>query len=117
MAKLAIHGSADTFVGNQNWFSASTFVLKNATFAKPARQGWDIELKIFFSPAVQFSLTQSLLVKERTIYIKLNQMKQRINLHKEDQRWYKVKSDTNGDITLDETFIRVYQFINYSQQF
>ena len=44
-------------------------------------------------------------------------MKQRINLHKEDQRWYKVKSDTNGDITLDETFIRVYQFINYSQQF
>jgi hypothetical protein len=35
LAKVAVQCSADTFVVNQNWFSASTFVVKNATFAKP----------------------------------------------------------------------------------
>ena len=33
--KLAVQCSADTFVVNQNWFSASTFVVKISTFAKP----------------------------------------------------------------------------------
>ena len=32
---MAVQCSADTFVVNQNWFSASTFVVKIATFAKP----------------------------------------------------------------------------------
>jgi hypothetical protein len=35
LAKVAVQYSADTFVVNQNWFSASTFVVKIATFAKP----------------------------------------------------------------------------------
>jgi hypothetical protein len=35
LAKVAIQSSADTFVVNQSWFSASTFVVKIATFAKP----------------------------------------------------------------------------------
>jgi len=35
LAKVAVQCSADTFVVNQSWFSASTFVVKNATFAKP----------------------------------------------------------------------------------
>jgi hypothetical protein len=35
LAKVAVQCSADTFVINQIWFSASTFVLKIATFAKP----------------------------------------------------------------------------------
>jgi hypothetical protein len=35
LAKVAVQCSADTFVVNQNWFSASTFVVKIATFAKP----------------------------------------------------------------------------------
>jgi len=30
--KLAVQCSADTFVVNQNWFSASTFVVKIANF-------------------------------------------------------------------------------------
>jgi hypothetical protein len=34
LAKVAVQYSADTFVVNQNWFSASTFVVKIATFAK-----------------------------------------------------------------------------------
>ena len=41
--KLAVQCSADTFVVNQTWFSASTFVVKIATFAKPQNVGnnWD----------------------------------------------------------------------------
>lgn len=35
LAKVAVHCSADTFVVNKVWFSASTFVVKIATFAKP----------------------------------------------------------------------------------
>ncbi len=35
LAKVAVKCSADTFVVNQSWFSASTFVVKIATFAKP----------------------------------------------------------------------------------
>jgi hypothetical protein len=35
LAKVAIQYSADTFVVNQSLFSASTFVVKIATFAKP----------------------------------------------------------------------------------
>jgi hypothetical protein len=35
LAKVAVHCSADTFVVNQSWFSASIFVVKIATFAKP----------------------------------------------------------------------------------
>jgi hypothetical protein len=35
LAKVAVQCSADSFVVNQNWFSASTFVVKIATFAKP----------------------------------------------------------------------------------
>jgi len=35
LAKVAVQCSADTFVVNQIWFSASTFVVKIATFAKP----------------------------------------------------------------------------------
>jgi len=35
LAKVAVQCSAETFVVNQNWFSASTFVVKIATFAKP----------------------------------------------------------------------------------
>jgi hypothetical protein len=35
LAKVAVQFSADTFVVNQSWFSASTFVVKIATFAKP----------------------------------------------------------------------------------
>jgi hypothetical protein len=35
LAKVAVQCSADTFVVNQVWFSASTFVVKIATFAKP----------------------------------------------------------------------------------
>jgi hypothetical protein len=35
LAKVAVQCSADTFVGNQIWFSASTFVVKIATFGKP----------------------------------------------------------------------------------
>jgi hypothetical protein len=35
LVKVAVQCSADTFVINQIWFSASTFVLKIATFAKP----------------------------------------------------------------------------------
>jgi uncharacterized membrane protein SpoIIM required for sporulation len=35
LAKVAVQSSADTFVVNQSWFSASTFVVKIATFAKP----------------------------------------------------------------------------------
>jgi hypothetical protein len=35
LAKVAVQCSADTFVVNQSWFSASTFVGKIATFAKP----------------------------------------------------------------------------------
>jgi hypothetical protein len=31
LAKVAVQCSADTFVVNQNWFSASTFVVKIAT--------------------------------------------------------------------------------------
>jgi len=34
LAKVAVQCSADTFVVNQKWFSASTFVVKIATFAK-----------------------------------------------------------------------------------
>jgi hypothetical protein len=34
LAKVAVQCSADTFVVNQSWFSASTFVVKIATFAK-----------------------------------------------------------------------------------
>jgi len=34
LAKVAVQCSADTFVVNQIWFSASTFVVKIATFAK-----------------------------------------------------------------------------------
>jgi hypothetical protein len=34
LAKVAVQCFADTFVVNQNWFSASTFVVKIATFAK-----------------------------------------------------------------------------------
>jgi hypothetical protein len=35
LAKVAVQCSADTFVVNQSWFSASIFVVKIATFAKP----------------------------------------------------------------------------------
>jgi len=35
LAKVAVQCSADTFVVNQNRFSASTFMVKIATFAKP----------------------------------------------------------------------------------
>ncbi|KQS88780.1 hypothetical protein, partial [Chryseobacterium sp. Leaf394] len=35
LAKVAVQCSADTFVVNQSLFSASTFVVKIATFAKP----------------------------------------------------------------------------------
>jgi len=35
LAKVAVQCSADTFVVNQIWFSASTLVVKIATFAKP----------------------------------------------------------------------------------
>ena len=35
LAKVAVQSSADTFVVNQSWFSASTFVVKIATFVKP----------------------------------------------------------------------------------
>ena len=35
LAKVAVQSSADTFVVNQSWFSASTFVVKIATCAKP----------------------------------------------------------------------------------
>jgi hypothetical protein len=35
LAKVAVRCFANTFVVNQNWFSASTFVVKIATFAKP----------------------------------------------------------------------------------
>ena len=35
LAKVAVQYSADTFVVNQTWFSALTFVVKIATFAKP----------------------------------------------------------------------------------
>jgi hypothetical protein len=35
LAKVAVHSSKDTFVVNKVWFSASTFVVKIATFAKP----------------------------------------------------------------------------------
>jgi hypothetical protein len=35
LAKVAVQCSADTFEVNQSWFSASTFVVKIATFAKP----------------------------------------------------------------------------------
>jgi hypothetical protein len=35
LAKVAVQCSADTFVVNKVWFSASTFVVKIATFAKP----------------------------------------------------------------------------------
>jgi hypothetical protein len=35
LAKVAVQCSAETFVVNQNRFSASTFVAKIATFAKP----------------------------------------------------------------------------------
>ena len=35
LAKVAVQCSADTFVVTQSWFSASTFVMKIATFAKP----------------------------------------------------------------------------------
>ena len=35
LAKVAVQSSADTFVVNQSWFSASTFVVKIANFAKP----------------------------------------------------------------------------------
>ncbi len=35
LAKVAVQCSADTFMVNQIWFSASTFVVKIATFAKP----------------------------------------------------------------------------------
>ena len=35
LAKVAVQCSADTFVVNEHWFSALTFVVKNATFAKP----------------------------------------------------------------------------------
>jgi hypothetical protein len=34
LAKVAVQCSADTFVVNRSWFSASTFVVKIATFAK-----------------------------------------------------------------------------------
>jgi len=34
LAKVAVQCSADTFVVNKVWFSASTFVVKIATFAK-----------------------------------------------------------------------------------
>jgi hypothetical protein len=34
LAKVAVQCSADSFVVNQSWFSASTFVVKIATFAK-----------------------------------------------------------------------------------
>jgi hypothetical protein len=39
LAKVAVQCSADTFVVNQNLFSASTFVVKIATFAKPENVG------------------------------------------------------------------------------
>jgi len=39
LAKVAVQCSADTFVVNQIWFSASTFVVKIATFAKPETVG------------------------------------------------------------------------------
>jgi hypothetical protein len=35
LAKVAVECSADTFVVNQSWFSASTFVVKIPAFAKP----------------------------------------------------------------------------------
>jgi hypothetical protein len=35
LAKVAVQYSADTLVVNKVWFSASTFVVKIATFAKP----------------------------------------------------------------------------------
>jgi hypothetical protein len=35
LAKVAVQFSADTFMVNQSSFSASTFVVKIATFAKP----------------------------------------------------------------------------------
>ncbi|MDP3567667.1 hypothetical protein [Sediminibacterium sp.] len=35
LAKVAVKCSADTFVVNQNWFSASTFVVKIAIIVKP----------------------------------------------------------------------------------
>jgi hypothetical protein len=35
LAKVAVQCSADTFVVKQTWFSASTLVVKIATFAKP----------------------------------------------------------------------------------
>jgi len=39
LAKVAVQCSADTFVVNQIWFSASTFVVKIATFAKRQNVG------------------------------------------------------------------------------
>ena len=43
LAKVAVQFSGGTFVVNQTWFSASTFVVKIATFAKPQNVGnnWD----------------------------------------------------------------------------
>ncbi|WP_293895310.1 hypothetical protein [Flavobacterium sp.] len=35
LAKVAVQCSAYTFVVNQSWFYASTFLVKIATFAKP----------------------------------------------------------------------------------
>lgn len=35
LAKVAVQYSVDTFSVNQTWFSASTFVVKIATFSKP----------------------------------------------------------------------------------
>jgi hypothetical protein len=46
LAKVAVQCSADTFVVNQNWFSASTFVVKIATFAKPENVMWHLENKV-----------------------------------------------------------------------
>jgi hypothetical protein len=45
LAKVAVQCSADTFVVNQSWFSASTFVVKIATFAKPET----VKHNIFFA--------------------------------------------------------------------
>jgi len=39
LAKVAVQCSVDTFVVNQVWFSASTFVVKIATFAKRQNVG------------------------------------------------------------------------------
>ena len=61
LAKVAVQCSADTFVVNQNWFSASTFVVKIATFAKPENVNCNFKMttltRILITILTLFSLT------------------------------------------------------------